>query len=722
MAATTLTIDGRTFPTGAATGHEAVGEHFRIRVRARGDDDEPADLVGKDFSLKLATQRGEELAITGIVASATATFAGGAQLIDLELGPEAELLGHGQSSHVYLQRSSVDIVEAVMTRASVAAARWSLTSTPAARPYAAQYREDDWSFIERITREDGIYSFYDHDGGTALVFADDSTAAATVSGAFFHRTAHGTIATERWVSNLAARTVAVTNAVATRDRDPLKPRLALSATAKADKGELEVYAWPARAATAGAVTRRARISLEALRARRIVVTGRSESPAVRCGKIVTIEDGPLPDALRRLFCVAVDWSIDEQGAFRLELLAVPRDVPFRLSCDHVARAPLGVETSFVRGAAGQEIDADEHARVVVQPTWDREGRADESCSIRSRVGQAALARSMAIPRIGWAMLVAHHDDDVERPWVMARLIDGAHTPPHKLPANMTQTSWQTLTSPSDGTISGIVFEDKRDAERIAIHAARDMTVTVGGGEARTIGNRHVLEVAADRTVTVDADDKLTVTKDQTTSIKGAETVLIEGARSITVKGEEGASIGGTRTVKTKADQTTDIGGARTLTVGGAMSTKADKGITREVLKRHAVDVAGAWTTQTGGGLVTTTKGDSDETVAGARTENAKKGAQTLVKGSLKDTIAGAHAVTAKGSVSESAKGKMTLTVGAALTATAPQIELVAESEITIACGGATITVKGSEVAVKAPTLAIAGPIVSSSGAQVRHNP
>jgi len=367
MPATTLTIDGRTFPSGSATGHEAVGEHFRIRIRAAGNDDKPADLVGKDFELKLATRTGEELALKGIVVSAASTYGGGAQLIDLELGPEAEILGHGQGSHVYLGESSVDIAKAVMARASVAAARWSVTA-PATRPYTAQYREDDWSFIERVTREDGIYFFYDHDGGTTLVFADDSTAATAVSGAFHHRTDHGTTTTEKWVTNLAARTVAVSNAFTTRDRDALKPKLDLSATKQEGDGKLEVYSWPARVETASAAAARAKTSLEALRARRLVVTATSDSPAIRCGKVIEIEDGPLPDALRKLFCIAIDWSIGEDGTFELQLSAVPKDVPFRLPHRPAARAPLGAETSFVRGAAGQEIDADEHARIFVQPT------------------------------------------------------------------------------------------------------------------------------------------------------------------------------------------------------------------------------------------------------------------------------------------------------------------------------------------------------------------
>jgi type VI secretion system secreted protein VgrG len=476
------------------------------------------------------------------------------------------------------------------------------------------------------------------------------------------------------------------------------------------------------------VTARAKRSLEALRATRLVVTGESQSLALRCGKIFEIEESsdtnktPLPEQLRRLFCIALEWTMNIDGSAVVQFTAVPKTTPFRLPLRPGKRVALGAETAFVRGASGQEVDADEHARVFAQPPWDRVGKNDDTCTIRSRVGQAALAHSMAIPRIGWSTLVGHHDGDVDRPWVMARLVDGTHPPPYKLPDNMTRTSWQTLTSSSDGTLSEIVFEDKRDAEQIIVNAARDLAVTIGDNEARTIGNRHVLEVTENHSVTIEADDKLTVTKDQKTTVKGAEATTIDGSRSITVKGREEASVGGTRTEKAKAARTFDVGKKRTLTVGGTMETAAKKGLTREVLKKHSLTAAGAWSTQSEGGLVVTTKGDADETVAGARTSNGKGGVQTLVKGDLDDTVAAAHAVTAGGSVGESAKGKMKLTIGAAMTATAPQIEIVGDSEITITAGGSTITIKSGEVSVKAATLAVAGPLIASNGAQVKHNP
>src|SRR5690606_18114732 len=109
------------------------------------------------------------------------------------------------------------------------------------------------------------------------------------AGRFLHRTHHGTIPAEPWVSGLAARARVVTETVTTRDRDHAKPKLAIEGEASEGDGELGVYAWPARAKTSGDAARRAKTSLEALRARRMVVTGTSDSLALRCGKIFAIE-------------------------------------------------------------------------------------------------------------------------------------------------------------------------------------------------------------------------------------------------------------------------------------------------------------------------------------------------------------------------------------------------------------------------------------------------
>lgn len=728
-AAIQVTIDGKTLVAQACSGKEGVNAHFALKLNVLSDGTmKAADLVGKPASVQLTASSDDTLTIHGIVKSARAIYDQVGREVELEIGPALELFTQGQDSAVFLDQTAADIAGKVLAAAGFTKGTdfaWTAT-TPPSRPYTAQYREAQFAFVDRLAREEGAYWFYDHgDSASKLTIADDSTSASDLPGATFrHQKNWGTTSSDRWIGKVAAKTVTTTNKFTTADRDPLKPALALTANASAAKGDLEIYSWPAKSIVAGDITTTANRALDALRARKTIVSASTMSLGVVPGKILTVDDdgSPLPDDLKKLFILSTDWTMENNGTFTCRFEAIAKTIPFRAAWEPRKRAALGAETAFVRGQSGQEITVDENGSVWTQPPWDRSTTKDSSASKAIRVGQVALARSMAIPRIGWTQLLAHYDADIDRGWVERRLIDGQNPPPFKFPDNMTQTSWQTLTSTKDGTLSEIVFEDKTGSEQITVQAAKDMKVTINDNEARTIGNRHVLEVDGDRSVTVSADEKLTVTKDQSTTVKGNETTSIDGSRSLTIKGKETSTISGGRTEKATKDRTIDVGGKRSLTVTGNATIASSNEFTREIVGKHTITGSSTWTTQCDGGLTTTTKGDGEETVALGRTSNGKNGVQTLVKGDFTDSIGAGHTVTAKGDAGETAKGKMKLTVAAALTATAPTIEISADSEITIACGGATVSIKSSGVEIKAPLLSVTGPLVILDGATVKHNP
>src|SRR6185436_264741 len=115
----------------------------------------------------------------------------------------------------------------------------------------------------------------------------------------------------------------------------------------------------------------------------------------------------------------------------------------------------------------------------VQHYWDREGKRDDKASTWMRVGQFPLGGSMILPRIGWDMLIGHHEGDIDRPAVVTHLYDGEHPVPYALPANKTRTAFQTATSPGGGSTNEMRFEDKAGSEEIFLNASKDMNVVVG---------------------------------------------------------------------------------------------------------------------------------------------------------------------------------------------------------------------------------------------------
>ena len=723
-ASATLVVGDAHLAVRSVSGRIAVGELFQIRVEAAlaGDDSARArDLLGGAFVLTLRPPVGAPLKVRGVVLAVAATFAGGERLVGLELVPAAGVLALGSDSRVFLDKSAVDAVKDVLAAAGVEGAKWTTQGTYPKRASITQFREDDWSFSLRLLAEAGIYPFIScEDDSTRLAFADDSTRAELLPKAVHCRTRFGARADEPTVWGVRASQGVSVDAVALRDRDPEKPALALAAEKKIGTGKRSVYEWPGRFLSAGEGTARAAVALEAMRARGAVVRGQCDAAVLRPGHRFELVDHPFAARNGKLFCLETELTFSS-GTLTVAWSAIPESTPFRLPWTGGRRAPDGPDAAIVCGPSGQEIDVDASARVVAQPPWDRVGKKDAHASERARVGQAQLAGPLAVPRVGWEMLALHHDGDVDRPWIAARMVDGAHPPPYALPDNATRCASQTLTSPSDGTLSELCFEDKSGKEEIRLAAARDHAVTVGDARAILIGNDLALDVKGGRAIRVGGDDKLSVGKDQTIDVKGSEALTVEGSRSVTVKGKEKASIGGKRSLAVAKAMTTDVDGGLTLTVGGGSKLEAKKDITREVLKKASLTAGAGRTAKTDDGLSITVKGDASETLGGARSQTGK-GMLVIVKGNESQTIAGPHAVTAGKGAGEASKGKMTMQIGAALSATAPTIEIEGESEITIACGGTTLAIKSDGVELKSALLTCTGPVITSSGALVKHNP
>ncbi len=718
-----LVVGGVPLAVRSASGRDALGERFRIRVDAAlpGESARARDLLGATFTFTLAPAVGAPLKVHGIVVGLAATLIGGERLVALELAPAAEVLVLGSETRVFLEKSATDVVKEVVAAAGVESTKWTTHGTYDKRVSITQLREDDWSFCIRLLAEAGVYAFFSYDDdATSLVFADDSTRAEELPKPVSCRTRFGALAEEPTLWGVRAAEGVAVDAVAMRDRDPEKPTLVLAAEQKVGAGKHPVYEWPGRFITAGAGKARAAVAFEAMRARRAIVRGQCDAAVIRAGLRFEITDHPSEARNEKLFCFETEFAL-AAGALTFGWSAIPATTPFRLPWTGGKRAPDGADAAIVCGASGQEIDADASARVVAQPGWDRLGKRDATSSARTRVGQAQLAHPLTVPRIGWEVLALHHDADVDRPWIVGRMEDGAHPPAYPLPDNATRTAAQTLTSPSDGTLSEVRFEDASGKEEIHIAAARQNKVTVGDARAIVVGHDHALEVKGGRKIKVGGDEKVTVGKDQTTGVKGSDTLRVDGGRSVTVNGKEKTSVGAKRSVDVTKTMTTDVDGSVSLTVGGEAKLEAKKDLTREVLKKVSMTVGAGSTTKTDDGLSATIMGDDSETIAGASLLSGK-GVLRVVKGDDIATIAGPHVVSAQKGAGEASKEKMTIQIGAACSATAPSIEIEGESEITIVCGGTTLTVKSDGVELKTPLLSCAGAMITISGALVKHNP
>lgn len=721
-----LTAAGEAFELHHVQGRAALSELFSFTAHASKIEGPAArDLLGGPFTLTLRDGFDQALSIHGLVTAVARTPATRGAIYELTLSPEVAPLTVGRDCRLFQEMTVVDVLKQVLDEAGVpaSAVRWSTQQGYTARPFWVQYRESDWAFIERLLAEEGIYYWFEFSSdATVLVFSDDSTTSAPIEGETRvpYRAGHGLNTTADSVTRVHKASVLTSSAVRLRDNNFDKPRLLLDE--RAGEGALEIYDFPGRFRAPRDGQRRAQAELEAQRARRSQLRGYTETSRFRPGLVFELAEHPIAALNGRYLLDAITLTAGETQNPLIAWSAIPEATPFRTPrVRHAIQTPGGPQTGVVVGAPGEEIHPDAAGRVRVQLHWDRRGERDDKASTWMRVGQFATGGSMVLPRIGWDVLVHHHEGDIDDPFVLTHLYDGQHPVPYALPANKTRTAWQTATTPGGGSTNEIRFEDRKGSEEIFINASKDMNVVIGDNKQEKVGVNHTHDVGSNLETQVGGKLKASVTSSQSVTIGASETLDVSADRVVTVGGSESASIGGSRSVTVSSGAKLEAKGGRTLTVGGSMLSASGLGVSRAALGSMSVTVGGSWITAAATGLGNMTGGAAAETVGGAKIHVGASGCETSVKGALAETVGGAYVIATGGNASEQATGALAITVGGAFLANAPSIEIEADSEISIRCGAASITITGSSVEVKAPSLASPGAMITKQASQIHHN-
>ncbi len=730
-----LSVAGIAFEVSRVRGRFELSQSFELEAEVFARESQPAiaDIIGQSYELALSDTHEQAMTVTGFVVEVERRARGalGATLFELRLGSPVAPLRIGRDSRVYQEKTAVDAVKDVLDRGGVSDVEWRTAASYATRPYIAQYRESDWDFIQRLTEEEGIYFWFEHeDGPTRLIFGDDSTQAADLDGGaeLVFRDAVDLGSTGDAVYRVRQRGAVVHDAVRLRDYNFDKPAVDLDE--KVGDGRRELYDFPGRFDVAAQGTHLARVRLEASQVGRLVTTGEVSTTRLRVGRVVELSAHPVAAINGRLLVTSVDIRADESrggdsaehDGLAMTFEAIPADTPFRATRRlPVTRDPGGPETGVVVGASGEEIHPDETGRIRVQFYWDREGQRDDKASTWMRVGQFPLGGSMLIPRMGWDVIVHHHEDDIDAPFVSGHLYDGRHPVPYALPANKTRTAWQTATTPGGGSVNEIRYEDKKGSEEIFFNASKDMNVAIGDNKMEKVGVDFAETIGSNLAVTIGSNLQEGVKANQDVTIGANESLTVSGNRAVSVTGSESTTIGGSRSVTVTKGSTTQATAGRTVTIGGSMTAASALSVSRVVLGSFSATIGGSLIRAAAAGLSDLTGGAAAETVGGAKIAAGASGCSVSVKGAAAETVGGAYVITSSSNAGESSTGAMAITVGGAMLANAPSVELEATSEISFRVGATSLTIKSSSVEIKAPTIAAPGAAIKKKASKIEHN-
>lgn len=564
------------------------------------------DIVGKNVTFAVEGGDGQPRCFNGFVRR----FTGGDENIkgvrsyDAYIVPWLWFLTQTADCRIFQEMTIVEIIEQIFNEYGFSDYRTSdVKGEHPKREYCVQYRETDFNFVSRLMEEEGIFYYFLHeDGKHTLVMADSAGAYATCEESSVDYPGDEQMSSaikshiQSWLHSYEFRSGGWSHT----DYNFMTPKASLMANEKTLMGydnvkAYELYDYPGEYPEKAAGKSLARVRMEEIEADHDLVVASSDCKSFTPGgrfkiaKHRTKAEENKEYVIRRIRHQANEGSY-ETGAggdgfeYTNDFECFPADITFRPA--RMTPKPIvnGCQTAVVTGPPGEEIYPDEYGRVKVQFHWDREGKRDQNttCWIRCRQDVAGNQWGfMAIPRIGQEVVVDFLEGDPDSPLITGCVYNADQMPHYQLPAEKTKTYIKTNSSKGGDGHNELMFEDKAEAERVYIHAQKDMDVRVlNDSKERILANRHQI-IGQDEDGTKSGDQREMVFQDKHLNIKRHHVEHIEGHMQLRV-GEGEADDGGNLDIAIEKRKAERIGGDNHLVVKGNHNEKIDGGVSSTV--------------------------------------------------------------------------------------------------------------------------------------------
>jgi type VI secretion system secreted protein VgrG len=601
------------------SGAESLGSLFAYEASLLSEDNEIGgkSILGKEvtITLKSPVKGGGTRYINGIVSAFgrtgnTATLARYTAIIV----PKLWLASLTTDCRIFQKKNAKDILsEIIKTDAGITDYKDSVSgSGTRERPYCVQFRESDFAFASRLMEEEGIYYHFLHaDGKHTLVLCDapgsHSTASAAATVSFHNRRRRRN---EQGVLSWSVRNALVSGALVLADYNYLTPATSLRSNATESNGhagdDAELFDYPGMFAAGDVGEKLASIRLGAHQARREVYTGLTSAVTLATGCKFTLAGHPV-SALNQDYLVIgneilaenppyTDGELSRDSTFRSRITAIPASRQYRPPRTTPVPDLRGPHSAVVTGAENDEIHTDKHGCVKVRFHWDRDDKKKgEDSTVYLRAAQMWTGKNwgaLFIPRVGQEVIVEFLDGHPDRPVITGCLYNETNLPPYALPDHKTRSAIRTQTTPDGGKYNEIRFEDKKDAEQLLLHAAKDHEIIIANDRVEQVGNESHRAIQGDTLELLNKDHHLTIAGSQHVTI-GVGAQKQEGDANIGDGSGEGekAKEGGGQFLAIKGPRVIEITGDKaksSLHVEGDAGEKFDKNYSTAVTEQRYI--------------------------------------------------------------------------------------------------------------------------------------
>lgn len=420
--------------------------------------------------------------ITGIVSQATIVREDGRSIVyALTLRPWLWHATKNCDCRIFQDMSVVEITDAVLSAYPFPIEKRLTTPRPnkvwPKRDIQRQHLESDWTFLQRLWEEWGIYYFFEHDEGKHRLVLCDSMGALKPLGDAYAELRYEPPTSRRideeHIHDFSVSQALTTGAVTAVDYDYTLPRANLTVTREdpRDTGlaHQERYSWgdyaqpQAGAAGLSGAHNEPRteaeyltlVQMQAWRCQGLRAHGKGNLRGMVTGQTFVLSHYPQGAANREYAVIACRLAIEEIGEasgsgqrYRCEadFTVQPTHEPFRLVRTIAKPRMAGVEYAVVTCPENQEIWTDAYGRVKLQFLWDRLGRNDERSSCWVRVAGAWHGDQFGgifLPRRGHEVEVAFVNGDPDLPIVVGSAVNAFNMPPFALPENQALAGYRS---------------------------------------------------------------------------------------------------------------------------------------------------------------------------------------------------------------------------------------------------------------------------------------
>ncbi len=516
-------------------GQESLGELFEFRIDAYSEE-ENVDFdkaLGRPCSVTCKTYDADRVFHGILVEAEWQGLKDHLHHYRLVARPWLWLLTRTSDCRIFQDMTAPDIIQKVFEDRGFKDFRSSLNDSYPKLEYCVQYRETDFDFVSRLMQQHGIYYFFEHTADKhMLVLADSKSSHSTSQKVPFLK--YGEALGEKrehltyWSSKRRFRT----GKIEFNDYDEMNPSADLKSKAKGsagyEKSDMEIYDYPAKFKKRPDGEKYAKVLLESEQALDFRRYATGDAASLFPGKLANLEKHPTGSENDEYLVVRASHSINNQpyrsvtgeglddvykGSYELQ----PSKRPFRNPITTAKPLIHGIQTAKVVGKEGEEIDVDEHGRILVEFFWVRPDKdtqkKKQSCRVRvAQVWSGKQWGGQVIPRIGMEAVVEFLEGDPDRPLVIGTVYNGEYKVPYSLPANKTQSGLKSDSSKGHGGFNELMFEDKKGSEKINVHAQKDLALDVLHAETRTIGQQFMPPKGSPsrKTTLANGDDALTI--------------------------------------------------------------------------------------------------------------------------------------------------------------------------------------------------------------------